>query len=143
MLRSSINDPDPRVQATSIEALDRIDHEGRAAWTLPKLGATNSRVRANAVKSLLRLEVRQAGEALLDMLSDASASHRLSALWVVDRLRLHAVFERAHHLRHHDPDPRVRRSAAGVCETLACARDSALIKSALPEAAAPIGSGNV
>ena len=118
ILRGAVNDVDERVQANAVEALDRLDAADRAACTLPKLDSANARLRANAVKSLLRLEAGRAVEALLGMLTDPQPAHRLSALWVVERLHLRAVVGRLLDLRGSDPDGRVRRRAARVLETL-------------------------
>ena len=117
LLRTAINDPDERVQANAVEALERMDVADRASCTKAKLTSPHNRVRANAVKSLLGVELREAGETLLDMLDDASASHRLSALWVVERLRLRAMLHRLEALSERDPNRRVRHRAARILAT--------------------------
>ncbi len=114
MLRSAMNDPDERVQANAIEALEQLDVPDRASCTKAKLTSPNSRVRANAIKSLLGMELKEAGEALLDMLDDESPAHRLSALWVIERLHLRAVLHRLEVLSEQDPSPKVRRRAARI-----------------------------
>ena len=68
-----------------VEVLDKLDVPERVSVTAAKLDSPHSRVRANAVKSLLRTELHQAGEVLLDMLDSESRTDRLSALWVVRR----------------------------------------------------------
>ena len=119
ILRAAADDQDERVQANAIEALEVLDSEDRRRCTEPKLESPNSRVRANAVKSLLRAELHQAGEILLDMLEDSSPAHRLSALWVVERLELRAVAGRLLDISQNDPDQRVKRRAARVSRGLA------------------------
>ncbi len=118
LLRAAVNDPDERVQANAIEALDELDTDDRISFTAPKLASSNSRVRANAIKSLLRVELSQAGETLLDMLDDSSADHRLSALWVIERLRLQAVLHRLRKLALEDPNRRVRQRARRVFDNM-------------------------
>ncbi len=111
ILRAAVNDPDERVQANAIEALDRLDLPDRGLCTEQKLKSRANRVRANAIKSLLRTELHKADEALLDMLDDSSQPHRLSALWVVERLRMQIVLGRVHEMSRDDPDRRVRARA--------------------------------
>jgi HEAT repeat protein len=120
LLRAAINDPDDRVVANAVEGMDRLDVADRVALTEPKLGSPSSRVRANAVKSLLRAELRQAGEVLLDMLADPSAAHRLSALWVVERIRSRAALGRVRGMSIADPDQRVKERASRICSHVAC-----------------------
>ena len=119
ILRTAMDDQDERVQANAIEALEALDSEDRLRWTESKLESPSNRVRANAVKSLLCAELHRAGEALLDMLEGPSPAHRLSALWVVERLKLRAVGRRLVYLSRNDPDPRVRRRAERVLRGLA------------------------
>jgi hypothetical protein len=118
ILRAASEDADGRVQANAIETLDRLNVSQRASSTQPKLNARNNRVRANAVHSLLRLELREAGHALLDMLQDPSPAHRISALWVIERLGLSPVRMRIEELGQSDPDPRVRERARRLSSTL-------------------------
>ncbi len=114
----AVNDPDDRVQANAIEALDLMDWPERMAVTVPKLRSGNNRVRANAIKSLLRMERAEAGDALLDMLEHSSGSHRLSAVWVVESVGLKSLSSRMRLLSRDDPDERVRRRAASTLERL-------------------------
>jgi hypothetical protein len=123
ILREAMHDPDPRVQANAVEALDRLDAPERLEPTQFKLNSRHARVRANAVKSLLRLELFAAGDALLNMLNDAERSHRVSALWVVERLHLRSLRRRIDDLARNDPDVAVRRRATRVIRTLSDAAD--------------------
>ncbi len=119
LLRNAVNDPDERVQANAIEALDRLDIADRIRYTEPKLESTDSRVRANAVRSLLGAEFPRAGDALLDMLEDSSAAHRLGALWVIEQLHLKSARHRVEEVSRADPDPRVRERAVTVLAAIA------------------------
>ena len=122
ILRMAVEDPDDRVQANAVEALDRLDLADRVRWTKGKLESKSSRVRANAVKSLLRTELRQAGEALLDMLQDPSQAHRLSALWVIERLRLHSVLAQIDQMSRLDADRQVQMRARRILHTFGADR---------------------
>ena len=118
LVRLAVSDPDDRVQANAIEVLDRLDADDRLSLTQPKLSSPDGRLRANAIKSLLRLDVPTAGESLLEMLEHGSVAHRISALWVVERLRLQAAAGRIEQLVQVDPSSRVRRRARQVSEAL-------------------------
>jgi hypothetical protein len=118
ILRLAVNDPDERVQANAIEAYDRLDMDERIAYTRPKLDSTACRVRANAVKSLLRVGLSEAGETLLGMLEDPSRAHRLSALWVIERLQLRTVVSRVRAIGQRDADVLVRQRATRVLDQL-------------------------
>lgn len=111
ILRRCLDDPDPRVQANAIEAIDRLEVPDRDEQIAPKLEAQHHRVRATAVAALLRMKVHRAGEVLLDMLEDPSQAQRIAALWVVERLQLGSLLYRLEHLAQHDPDAGVRRRA--------------------------------
>ena len=64
------------------------------------------------------MEIPEAGDALLDMLEDSSDSHRLSAIWVVERVGLKSLAPRMAMLSRDDPDERIRRRAASVIQSL-------------------------
>jgi hypothetical protein len=120
ILQRALGDPDARVQANAVEALDDDVGESRliAAELIPKLKSEHNRVRANAVRALLRLNTAEAGQALLDMLEAGDPAHRLSALWVVEQMKLGSVVDQVARIGRDDPDFRVRRRAAGVVERL-------------------------
>ncbi|MFQ5463760.1 MAG: HEAT repeat domain-containing protein, partial [Phycisphaerae bacterium] len=141
ILRAAADDPDPRVQANAIEVLDKLDEPTRVAVTDRKLASTNSRVRANAIKSLLRTDAYKAGEALLDMLTDESQASRCSALWVVQRLQLVSMVQRIEHMALHDPSERVRRRAGRVLDV--CAAGTRPPSDLMPRARDPLPGGSV
>jgi nitrogen-specific signal transduction histidine kinase len=64
------------------------------------------------------MRVREGAAHLLGMLQSTRAGDRLSALWVVERMRLGGVVARVEALATTDPDERVRRRAQRVCDTL-------------------------
>ena len=139
ILRAAVDDPDQRVQANAIESADRIDIPNRKEWTGKKLDSDNSRVRANAVKSLLPMELRKAGETLIDMLADSSNAHRLSALWVVERLKLNALLHRIEDISRDDPDPHIREQAKRVLQELDVESDG--FRGGLPDSTATAKTG--
>lgn len=111
ILRYALNDPNDRVQANAVEVLAAL---GTAQWVnrlTPKLSAKSSRVRANAAKALLPLQVREAAAALIEMLQHTSPEQRISALWVVQELKLATLRPRIQQLAESDPDQRVRERA--------------------------------
>ncbi|MCH7813497.1 MAG: HEAT repeat domain-containing protein, partial [Planctomycetes bacterium] len=75
-------------------------------------------VRATAVAALLKMQLPEAGETLLDMLESPQQPQRISALWVIERLNLVSLMDRLIALADHDPDLQVRRRAARVLETV-------------------------
>jgi|CXWL01.1.fsa_nt_gi HEAT repeat protein len=118
LLRDALNDPDPRVQATAIEVLERMGVEKVSLPIRAKFESTNNRVRANAIKALWKVEMQKASQELEKMLKDNSAHHRLSALWVVERIKARPIMERLMAMSRSDPDPRVRSRARRVLEGL-------------------------
>ena len=128
LVRLAVSDPDDRVQANAIEVLDRLDAADRLSLTRPKLASRDGRLRANAIKSLLRLDVPTAGESLLEMLEHGSVAHRISALWVVERLRLRAAAGRIEQLVREDPSSRVRRRARHVSVALLSPSGEAILQ---------------
>ncbi len=118
LARAAVDDNDDRVRAGGVEAMDELDVPNRADCTQPLLISRSQRLRANAVKSLLTLSDPRAGESLLDMLADPSPAHRMSALWVADRLHLRSVASRVQALATGDKDDRVRHRASRVLDGL-------------------------
>ena len=114
----ALSDPNDRVQAAAIEALDRIGTADIARSLTPKLQSNSPRVRANAIRALLRLEAIDAAESLLDMLEHQTPAQRLSALWVVQRCQLRSQLRRLRDLAERDPDRRVRARAREVADGL-------------------------
>ncbi len=114
LARASLDDGDDRVRASGVEAMDELHLDDRAAISEPFLSSRCQRLRANAVKSLLTLSVPRAGETLLDMLADPSPAHRISALWVAERLRLRSVAKQVRELATRDVNDRVQSCARRV-----------------------------
>ena len=119
ILRRALEDLDSRVQASAVEVLDQLEVDHCDAWIEPKLDSPNARVRANAIKALLKHGVQRAGDVLIRMLDSNVRGDRLSALWVVQRLSLGSMLDRVAALATDDLDEEVRRRAAGVAHALA------------------------
>lgn len=111
LARSGADDADERVRAGAVEAMDQLGVPDRATITAPFLDSRDQRLRANAVKSLLRLSDPRAAETLLDMLEDPSPAHRLSGLWVVERMNLGSTARTLRKLARDDRDDRIRARA--------------------------------
>ena len=111
ILLNGINDPDERVQANSIESLERLRAFNHFRHIRHRLESNDNRVRANAVKALLVAQTREAVGILIDMLHHEQTPQRISALWVIESLRLMTLSARVLKMAKYDPDPTVRRRA--------------------------------
>lgn len=101
-----------RVRASAVEAMTRRRPADTRfnAWTSDEV----PRVRANALRHTIRrggLPARHAQAALSEMLADARAGHRLSALWVAQRVRDVSLAQRVGDMARLDPEPAVRERA--------------------------------
>jgi HEAT repeat protein len=117
ILRQAMSDTDGRVAANAVEAADaggQLDAEA----LLPKLTSADNRVRANAVRALLKLGVREAAEALVRMLQHSDPRQRASGLWLVEKMGLGILAGRLGRMAIADVDLQVRTRAADVCERL-------------------------
>lgn len=118
LLQKALADSDHRVQANAVESIATVGGDSVIDDLLDKLGSTNNRVQANAVKALLKLGVRQAAEALFRMLQHDNRMHRMSALWLIERMGLFSLATRVASLATADPDPVVRQRAARLSHHL-------------------------
>jgi hypothetical protein len=114
ILERGLGDAAPLVQAAAVEALDQLAAPRRVQLFLSKTESDDANVRAAAIHALLKMHVSKAAMELGAMLKDERPEHRRSALWVVDRLRLTAVYVRVADMAQSDPDPRVARIARHV-----------------------------
>ena len=119
IVNDALHDIDPRVEANAVEAVaQRADEDDVVRTLLPKLASPDNRVRANAIKALLQLHVRDAAETLLRMLADENRMHRISALWLIERLGLFTLAARVMNVAQDDRDPQVRQRARQLAEEL-------------------------
>lgn len=123
LIRESLHDPEPRVQAAAIEAMEKLGVE--ASSVEAKLGSKSNRVRANAIKALWKSEFQSASQELEKMLTDDSPDHRLSALWVVERLKLSRVVARLEAMARSDSNLAVRLRARRVLQSMQLPREVA------------------
>lgn len=119
ILERAMFDSDPRVIANAIDALARLRDGFRPKVITPFLDHGDNRVRANAIRALLMHRVPNAAESLHRMLNDPRRAHRVSALWLVDRLGIPQLAARAEEMSRSDADSSVRRLASQVARKLA------------------------
>ncbi|MDB5323856.1 MAG: hypothetical protein JWN40_5487 [Phycisphaerales bacterium] len=122
LLERVLNDADPRVRANAIEVLEAK----QGAQFLPMLaararasGAINNRERANAIKALHCMKVKNATVALAAMLQDQRPEHRISALWALKSIGWWQLLNEVGRLAKSDDNLRVRRYALGVLKGVA------------------------
>ncbi|NOX58025.1 MAG: HEAT repeat domain-containing protein [Planctomycetes bacterium] len=117
LVRGALQDGDLRVQANAVESFGQSQSSDCESLLRQKLSSENNRVRGNAVKALLQMRVRDGAEELLRMLSSPHSQHRLSALWVVERLNLKQLMARLTVLADQDADPKIQRRAQRITAT--------------------------
>jgi hypothetical protein len=119
LLDKVLNDPDARVRANAIEALEMRP----AAQFIPLLAAraksNHNRERANAIKALHRLKVGNVGPQLIQMLHDERPEHRISAMWALKQMGWWKLLQEVGSLAKDDSNMRVRRYAVGVLKGVA------------------------
>lgn len=133
LLNKGLDDANARVQANAVEAIGMRGDDSAVNDLMTKLASPDNRVRANAIKALLKLGVREAAEALLCMLRHENRMHRISALWLVDRMGLFTLASRVNSMAAEDPDPAVRRQAATLAGPV-----SAGVQTGIAPGAAPV-----
>jgi HEAT repeat protein len=121
LLDRVLNDSDPRVRANAIEVLETR----QGAQFLPMLAAraravtANNRERANAIKALHGMKVKNATLALSAMLQDQRPEHRISALWALKSIGWWQLLNEVGRLAKSDDNLRVRRFALNVLKGVA------------------------
>ncbi len=137
-LRVLLDDPDARVRANAVEALQAAglpqesDDFRRLLQARERLG--RNRERANAIVASDVLGVADANQPLFDMLRDQRADHRLSGVWAVGETRRWNLLDEVARIARSDSDAGVRRLAAGtvrrVADDMRKARSSAVAQGA-------------
>ena len=114
-MRAALNHHDARVRANALETLTRIDR--RAIDRLHDLlvGGDN-RLRANAIRALLRRGNPKGPSVLGAMLRDPDPRHRVSAIWVAARAREGRVVGVLARIADQDQVGEVRRRAAAAVQ---------------------------
>ncbi|HHN78574.1 MAG TPA: hypothetical protein ENK11_07880 [Phycisphaerales bacterium] len=90
-LEPAFDHPDPRVRANAVESLGRLRRGRDTARFVEIKTSPEHRARANALRALARDEggradLDAAGEDLASMLEDDRPAHRLSGVWLAERL---------------------------------------------------------
>jgi len=120
VLVASLDHPDDRVRSNAIESLEGRPGSDVVVEKLLSISeGRGNRSRAAAIKALMALPLSEAVGALQRMLRDGDQRHRLSALWVVQRLSLLPLVREVGELARFDDDPRVRRRAVRVVREMA------------------------
>jgi hypothetical protein len=114
-LQRALDHPDVRVQANALEAVTRIEHAA-IDRLVDRLGSRDNRLRANAVRAVLRRSRRDGARALRTMLGDADPLHRVSAIWVARQAREGRVSGDLRRIADQDTVAEVRRRAAAAVE---------------------------
>jgi hypothetical protein len=121
LLERILNDADPRVRANAIEVLETRQKTEYLPMLAQKArtAASNNRERANAIKALHRMKVRNATIALDAMLKDPRPEHRISALWALKAIGWWQLLREVGRLAKEDTNMRVRRYALAILKTVA------------------------
>jgi HEAT repeat protein len=107
-VREALVDPDRRVRANAVEAIES-QQSGSAIGDLTAMQEDrDNRIRANAIKALMAMNFAEARDNLMRMLADPSPEHRLSALWVVERIGWLKPALQVLQLAQRDGDRRIR-----------------------------------
>jgi len=117
VLRTALTHQDPRVRASAVEGVARM---GLAEESLAdRLSDSSARTRANAVRCFLRQQPStRLLNLLADMLRDERPDHRISGLWVAERLAETDLAGPIARLAREDQDPLVRRRALRCAKRL-------------------------
>jgi HEAT repeat protein len=116
-----LNDTDPRVRANTIELLEAQ----KKTEFLPLLaqraraGTSGNRERANAIKAMHHMKVKNANVALMGMLEDQRPEHRISGLWALKAIGWWQLLNQVGKLAKDDENLRVRRYALTVLKGVA------------------------
>jgi HEAT repeat protein len=118
-LKAAMEYPDDRVRANAVESLSQMGRAGEARDLLLTMAkGRGNRSRANALKALMEMPAVDALPAMVSMLMDPDPRHRISALWVVERLELARLGHGVGKLARFDTDPAVKRRALRVLRKL-------------------------
>ena len=86
LLIKLLHDPDVRVRANVIEALESIGNKNVVGILLRYKKDKDERVRANTLKALWNLGYEDIEESLTEMLLDSNQSTQSSAIWVIGEI---------------------------------------------------------
>jgi len=119
-VQDALRHRDDRVRANAVESLQQMKRTAQVQQELGQIASgPGNRSRATAIRALMQLPTAEAVEHLERMLADDDESHRISALWVVERMGLATLIESVAKLATHDNDAKVRRRAGRVVRDIA------------------------
>jgi len=118
LLEAAARHEDARVRANAIESMTELHIADKSRQVLTMIHSRHNRERANAIKALSQFDFNTSRDCLVRMLGDSNPLHRVSALWVVDELRVLEILRQVHFIARRDPNLRVRRRAADLLESL-------------------------
>jgi HEAT repeat protein len=113
-LLSAVADDDAGLQAAALRALGDLGDPGGADAVADRLDAADRDLRREAARALERIAPPAATERLLAALADPDWRVRLAAVRTLARAGIPAAAAALHAARDADPDPLVRRAAAGA-----------------------------
>jgi HEAT repeat protein len=124
LLESLAKHEDSRVRANAVEAMEQLKIANRSRQILTMLDSRHNRERANAVKAIGGYDLVTARETLSKMLIDKNPLHRISALWVVEKLSVLDMLRQVASLARKDTNPHVRSRAIELLERMAANQHS-------------------
>ncbi|NLX07098.1 MAG: hypothetical protein GXY33_18335 [Phycisphaerae bacterium] len=113
-LLAALDDADPRVQSNAIEALEMVDPDNIHQIAEPKTQSPHHRVRATAIRAVLKYHGTAALTELSAMLDHHDPAFRLSALWAVRQTLPQLLIEKVSRLAGTDPDAKTQHTAAEI-----------------------------
>jgi HEAT repeat protein len=113
MLVELLEHPNDRIRANAVEALAQSGDLVAAHSSLRQLAVagTGNRSRATAIWALGVMGDAQANDRLSSMLADARSRHRLSAIWVVQKLAIRQMVPRLKQIVESDSESSIRMAA--------------------------------
>ncbi|MBX2851948.1 MAG: HEAT repeat domain-containing protein [Phycisphaeraceae bacterium] len=109
---------DTRIRANALEALSHTQAAANLDKLLDIAQDEEQRPRANAIKALLELRAKDALPSLTRMLGDNRATHRISALWLIDELGVLQLARLVAEMSLNDSDEQVKQRAGRVIQHL-------------------------
>jgi HEAT repeat protein len=118
LLGRILNDTDARVRANAVEILENTKKTQFIPLLAERARTGQNRERANSIKALHRMKVGPAGDALLAMLNDQRADHRVSAIWALREMGFWKLLTEVGRLAKQDSNMKVRRYALAVLKEI-------------------------
>ncbi|MBX3372741.1 MAG: HEAT repeat domain-containing protein [Phycisphaeraceae bacterium] len=138
-LALALRHENPRVRANALDAM--AGRRTLARILRPYLDERHNRVRAAAIRALLRLGSPEARPALDEMLEDSHPLHRVSAIWAARAGRALPVLSRLDAMAAGDPLTAVRDRAAMAARYLRASARSRPRAGAVPSEPRPMPAG--